>query len=463
MRNACAALTLILLGSIPSSASTQSPAKSINGVVQTRDRRQIANANVFILETLEGAITDRDGKFSIPVSDSAVTLVARSLGFIPVTLKLAIPFPDSVIITLEKAAPALDPITIVASAYTANEERTATLTPLEVVTIPGTAADINRALQTLPGVQQVDEGTGLFVRGGDAYETKVFLNDASLVNPVDIQSPNGTFMGTVDPFLLDRIVFSSGGFGARYGNALSAAVSLTTQRKPDRREISASAGLAGVSLSLAEPIRRHAGVRVAGNLFDLRPLIAVNGSGSHDYDPAPSGHDLSGSLATTSPRTGEFSVFAIQQASKLGVSVAEPTYTGNFRFTSRSNLAVASWRRETSQLQSTIALSAGNTDKNELYGAFDLETRLRQTHVFAQQEWIASDRMTVRGGAELEALNAQFEGTIPSTGIDVAPGSRTRVIGSSKTGTRSGVFLESDARISRTMRLITGARSDWSS
>lgn len=106
-----------------------------------------------------------------------------------------------------------------ASSYTASEERTATLTPLEVVSIPGTAADVNRALQTLPGIQQVDEGTGLFVRGGDAYETKVFPNDAALLNPMDIQSPNGTFMGTVDPFLLDGIVFSSGGFGARYGNA----------------------------------------------------------------------------------------------------------------------------------------------------------------------------------------------------------------------------------------------------
>ena len=106
-----------------------------------------------------------------------------------------------------------------ASSYTASEERTATLTPLEVVSIPGTAADVNRALQTLPGIQQVDEGTGLFVRGGDAYETKVFPNDAALLNPMDIQSPNGTFMGTVDPFLLDGIGFSSGGFGARSGNA----------------------------------------------------------------------------------------------------------------------------------------------------------------------------------------------------------------------------------------------------
>ena len=63
-----------------------------------------------------------------------------------------------------------------AGQYTASEERGATLTPLEVVTTPGTAADVNRAIQSLPGVQAGDEGTALFVRGGDFTGSRVFLN-----------------------------------------------------------------------------------------------------------------------------------------------------------------------------------------------------------------------------------------------------------------------------------------------
>ena len=43
-----------------------------------------------------------------------------------------------------------------------------TLTPHEVVTTPGPAADVNRAIQSLPGVQAGDEGTALFVRGFDS-------------------------------------------------------------------------------------------------------------------------------------------------------------------------------------------------------------------------------------------------------------------------------------------------------
>ena len=462
MRNRTAYLLVVLLALAGSRTAAQSAAATLRGIVLSSTGTRIPNANVFILETLEGVVTDQDGRFQLSVRDTSVTIVARGIGFTPFTLKVPSPFPDSVIITLERAAPELTPITVVASSYTASEERTATLTPLEVVTIPGTAADVNRALQTLPGIQLADEGTGLFVRGGDAYETKVFLNEASLLNPVDVQSPNGTFMGSVDPFLLDGIVFSSGGFGARFGNALSAAVSLTTQRRPSRSALSASVGFAGLSLSLARPLTKVAGVRVAGNLFDLRPLIAVNGS-SRDYDPAPNGHDLSASVIVSSPKAGELTLFAIQKTNKLGVSVDEPSYSGTFGLKGKSNLAVATWKKERGAFTSTVAASAGNSVKDELYGTFDLNTKLTQAQLFAEQRWVRSERLTLRAGGEVERLNAGFEGTIPRTDIDVAPGSRTRVVGSSETGTRSALFVETDARVAQKIRLMTGLRTDRSS
>ncbi len=74
---------------------------------------------------------------------------------------------------------------------------------LEVVTTPGTSADIHRAIQLLPGVQAVDDGTARFVRGGDYTETRVFMNEAQLLNPQQLLTPTGTFVGTVDPFQLE--------------------------------------------------------------------------------------------------------------------------------------------------------------------------------------------------------------------------------------------------------------------
>ena len=126
----------------------------------------------------------------------------------------------------------LVPITVQAGAYKAGNERGATLTALEVVSTPGATADVARAMQTLPGVQNVDEGTGLFVRGGDVSETKVLLNNVVMLSPYNYETPTGNYTVTVNPFLLDGIFFSSGGFGARYGNILSGVADLRTAGRP---------------------------------------------------------------------------------------------------------------------------------------------------------------------------------------------------------------------------------------
>src|SRR4030095_15633422 len=102
---------------------------------------------------------------------------------------------------VEASAQRVAELTVQASRYTASNEAGATLTPLEIVTIPGTAADINRGVQSLPGVQQVDEGNGLFVRGGDFTETRVFLNGGLLLTPAQVQTPAGTFVGGLDTLL----------------------------------------------------------------------------------------------------------------------------------------------------------------------------------------------------------------------------------------------------------------------
>jgi len=452
---------LIMLALVGPGAGAQAGSAALRGIVVTAEGKAVESANVFVLETLDGVVTNADGRFKLGSADSVVTLVARRLGFTPLTFKVPNPRPDSIVLTLVRASPVLSPITILAGRYTANEERTATLTPLEVVTTPGTTANVNRALQTLPGIQQVDEGTGLFVRGGDSHETKVFLNEVAMLNPLDIQSPNGTFMGSVDPFLLDGIVFSSGGFGARFGNALSAAVNLRTQGRPAKRALSASLGLAGVSVSIAEPAFRRVGLRGATNLFDLRPLIAVNGS-SQKYDPVPRGSDLSASVIASSKEAGELTLFGIRKTDRLGVAFDDPSYSGTFGLSSNSDLIAATWRAEFGSLATTLATSAGTFDKDELYGTFELSTRLLQKQAFGQADWVVSDRLTLRSGIEAEKVRAEFEGSVPNTATDVAPGSRIRKLGSDITGIRTGVFAESDARIGQRLRVVAGARSDAS-
>src|SRR6202521_2295658 len=256
------AVALLATAREPLSAQSPDSTRFVRGTVRGDDGAPIAGADVFLLESLDGATTDSAGRFTIRTAQRGpATLVARRIGFAPTQRSVDLATADSVQISLVKQAPVLPPITVVAGAYTAGSERGAVLNAIQVASTPGATADIARAIQTLPGVQNVDEGTGLFVRGGDVSETKVLLNDVVMIEPYNYETPTGNYTVTVNPFLLDGIFFSSGGFGARYGNILSGVADLRTQGRPIQTSLVATAGLAAVSAGLNLALPHGVGTR----------------------------------------------------------------------------------------------------------------------------------------------------------------------------------------------------------
>ena len=447
----------------PVEAQTQqAPARTVHGVVRGPGASPIDAANVFIIETLEGAVTRDDGQFSIPTTATGpLTIIVRRLGFAEQRRMIAERDTAALVFTLQPSGVALAPVSVQAGQYVASDERGATLTPLEVVTTPGTAADVNRAIQSLPGVQAGDEGTALFVRGGDYTETRVFLNEAGLVTPIQLQSPAGTFTGTVDPFLLDGIFFSSGGFGARYGDALSGMAALRTLGRPGRSSATATAGLAALSGSAALKLSPAVSLRFAGNRANLEPMFRVNGT-RRDYDPPPHGYDVSGSAIYNYRSTGELKVFAIQQTNALAFGVEEASYNGDLTVDVEGRIAVANWRDVFGNVSPTLTLATSHNESAVDFGAFRLATTSDHSQLFGQLEWQTAFGVMLRVGGELDRREADYNGSIPATGYDVKPGARTTVITSGRTGDRTAGFIEADWRPLTQARFVAGVRTDHS-
>jgi hypothetical protein len=447
---------LVLTGS-PSQADSL-----VRGDVRGADGAPIEGANVFLLETLEGALTGADGRFAIRSGRiGPATLVARRIGFKPVQLLLTLPIAP-VTITMTPEAATLAPVRIQAGRWTAGDERGATLTTLEVVTTPGAAANVNRAIQTLPGTQTVDEGTALFVRGGDYTETKVLLDGAVLLNTTQLRTPTGTFIGTVDPFLLDGIFFSSGGFGARYGNALSGIASLRTLGRPSRSSGTVSAGLAAISGAVAVALPKKLGIRGAANRHDLEPFLRLNGSPLR-YDPPPVGHDLSGSIAWNYRPSGEVKLFALDQETRLGMGVDEASFGGIFDVESQSGTSIVNWRDLFGGISSSLSASISRLTDREGFGAFRLETRLRSAQISGVAEWQPSERSpTIRAGGEWERATSAFDGSIPTRGDDVGSDATVSRLRSSGVGERAAIFGETEWRIASRLAMTTGVRTDRS-
>ncbi len=456
------ASALILTGLL-AVAPPQTDSLGVRGTVRAANGTPIEGANVFLLETLEGALTGADGRFLVRTGHTGIaTLVVRRIGFRPAQLDISIPSAPLTIALATEAA-TLSTVQVQAGRWTAGDERGATLSTLEVVTTPGAAANVNRAIQTLPGTQNVDEGTALFVRGGDYTETKVLLDGAVLLNTTQLRTPTGTFVGTVDPFLLDGIFFSSGGFGARYGNALSGIASLRTLGRPSRTSATASAGLAALSGAIAVALPRTLGVRGAANRLDLAPFIRLNGA-PHRYDPAPVGHDISGSVAWNYRPSGEVKLFALEQQSRLGIGVDEASFGGTFDVESGSGTSIVNWRDLFGSVASSASASISRLTDREGFGAYRLETKLRSAQVSGMLEWESTGRApTLRAGGEWERSTSAFDGSIPLSGDHVGPSAGTMPLRSSGAGERGAIFGETEWRIASRLGVTAGLRTDRSS
>ena len=92
------------------------------------------------------------------------------------------------------------------------------------------------ALQTLPGTSTVSEDGRLFVRGGSAGETQVFIDGLRVFQPFNATANNIPTRGRFSPFLFKGITFSTGGYSAEYGQALSSVLLLNTTDVPEQEK-----------------------------------------------------------------------------------------------------------------------------------------------------------------------------------------------------------------------------------
>ncbi|MGH7554782.1 MAG: TonB-dependent receptor [Longimicrobiales bacterium] len=451
-----------LLLALVSAASAQRSPEAIQGRVMSDGGGPVGAANVFLLETLEGALTDSTGRFAIRSAIAGeATLVIKARDFREWRLRVVLPSAQPVVAVLITELVRLAPIEVRAGSYIATDAPDVSLTSLQVVTTPGTQADVYRALQTFPGLQQVDEGAGLFVRGGDVGETRVFLDGALVLSPYRYESPTGGFFGAFDPFLLDGIFFSSGGFGARWGDALSGVASLQTRGRPDRLTGGFTASLAAFSGSVSAPLPRGLGVHATATRSHTRLLFDVNGSTS-DFTRVPEGRDLSGSIVWKYGRDGEVRVFAIDQWNKLGVVVDEASYSGAFEADEEHDMVVASWRDRVGRIRTELAAATARAQRDQSFGVFALETSERVDQVRGLAAFEPAAGLMITLGGDLERRTARFAGSVPEEGYDIAPGARREVFSSSVDGDRQSVFIEGDAWLRGRLRLTAGLRSDHS-
>ncbi|NND63970.1 MAG: TonB-dependent receptor plug domain-containing protein, partial [Flavobacteriaceae bacterium] len=186
--------------------------------------------------TYDGASTDENGAFTFTTEETGVqTLVVSFVSFEPFYMAADVSQLENVSVVLKEDVNSLDTVVISAGTFEAGDNsKVSVLKPLDVVTTASALGDFVGALQTLPGTTTVAEDGRLFVRGGDAGETQIFIDGIRVFTPYTPTTNNIPTRGRYSPFLFDGITFSTGGYSAEYGQALSSVLLLNTIDEPDQ-------------------------------------------------------------------------------------------------------------------------------------------------------------------------------------------------------------------------------------
>src|SRR5690606_14067397 len=295
----------------------------IKGTVTNIKGRPVALASVAIKESYDGATADSAGRFSFTTYEKGEQiLLISATGYSDAEINIVIG--DSVLnidVQLKEQHDELDAVVITAGTFEASDVKRGTvLNSLDIATTASANADVVAAINTLPGTQQVGETGGLFVRGGSAEEARIFI-DGTLVNNFFYTSiPDIAQRGRFSPFIFKGTVFSSGGYSALYGQALSSALILESIDFP---ETSASSfGISTVGLNAGYEHLSKSKTFSSGISYsytNLAPYLAVFKQ-RYESTRHPEFHNIDLNFRIKTSETGILKAYGYFNGSGIGLS-----------------------------------------------------------------------------------------------------------------------------------------------
>ena len=134
---------------------------------------------------------------------------------------------------------------------------------------------VEELIQSQAGVSTHSELSSQYnVRGGSFDENSVYINNVEVFRPFLVRSGQQEGLSVINPDMVAKIGFSTGGFEAKYGDKMSSALDITYKR-PQRFEANASASLLGASAYVGLANKKIAwanGVRYKTNKYLLGSL-----------------------------------------------------------------------------------------------------------------------------------------------------------------------------------------------
>ena len=219
-------------------------------------------ANISVKNTTNGINSNEYGFYSLDIpKDQEVTLVFSYLGFETIEKTVKESTSKTIDIKLQSAGQEIEEVEVVAQRLNSEKEvikstqTSAISIPIEQIkTVPslGGEVDIIKVVQLMPGITKGGEGgTGMFVRGGDADQNLVLLDEATVYNIGHLFG----FFSVFNPDAIKDLTVVKGGFPSQFGGRLSSVLDVRMKEGNNQKfRMEGGIGLLSSRLTVEAPI-----------------------------------------------------------------------------------------------------------------------------------------------------------------------------------------------------------------
>lgn len=232
-------------------------------------------ASVSCLEQGKFTMTNLKGEFQMQLQ-SADSIVVRfsMVGFKPRQRVLRNPRTTQTLQVVLHSQEELEGVTIVQ-----RQRQTTQMEQLDVKDLKTTPSASGNAVEELiqqqAGVSSHNELSSQYnVRGGSFDENSVYINNVEVYRPLLIRSGQQEGLSIINPDMVEKVGFSSGGFSAKYGDKMSSALDIT-YKTPKKFEATANASLLGAGAYIGMSTKKFSmshGLRYKTNRYLLGSL-----------------------------------------------------------------------------------------------------------------------------------------------------------------------------------------------
>ena len=255
--------------------SLQAQSFTLSGKVTDQDGNAIELCTIACLE--QGAVTmaDLKGEYKLKLHSSDSVVIRYSMvGYQTKKRVLRKPRGNQKLLIQLTPMQSLQEVVV-----TEKRRQTSGTEQLDVKSIRQTPSTTGNAVEELvqqqAGVSTHNELSSQYnVRGGSFDENSVYINNVEVYRPLLIRSGQQEGLSIINPDMVEKIGFSTGGFEAKYGDKMSSALDIQ-YRRPTRLEANVNASLLGAGTFLGYGNKKFSmshGIRYKTNRYLLGSL-----------------------------------------------------------------------------------------------------------------------------------------------------------------------------------------------